>query len=126
MKLKKWAIKVVGGIYKNLIQGDVKKQQETQKNNQLNKLEEIDKNLKDLLGFVRYLNQRGFKNRHERKTFWTKVAKGEPLFENVIEKLCNGYAKEMENIKNPKVQEQAKKDVKILEKQNVDKINQSI
>jgi len=119
MKLKKWAIKVVGGIYKNLIQGDVKKQQETQKNNQLNKLEEVDKNLKDLLGFVKYLNQRGFRNRQERKTFWTKVSKGEPLFENVIIRLTEGYAKEMENIKNPKVQEtkeQAQKDIKEITK----------
>jgi hypothetical protein len=58
--------------------------QEAKKRIDDKKLEEAGDKLKALYEFVRFINEKCVRNRHERKTFWRNVSEGRPLVEETI------------------------------------------
>lgn len=58
--------------------------QEAKKRIEDKKLEEAGDKLKALYEFVRFINEKCVRNRHERKTFWRNVSEGRPLVEETI------------------------------------------
>jgi hypothetical protein len=46
---------------------------------------------RSLLEFVNWMNTRGFANRHVRKDFWSRVARGERVLEAQLEDMIRKY-----------------------------------
>ena len=90
-----------------------KKAKGIQKQIQDKKLEEAGDKLKALYEFVKFINEKCLKNRHERKSFWRNVSEGHPLVENTILDMIRKRGVKEESIKaiseaKFKAQEQAK------------------
>jgi len=63
------------------------------------KLEEATEKLKALYEFVRFINEKCVRNRHERKTFWRNVSEGHPLVEETIVNVLRRMGVKEESIK---------------------------
>jgi len=63
------------------------------------KLEEATEKLKALYEFVRFINEKCVRNRHERKTFWRNVSEGRPLVEETIINVLRRMGVKEESIK---------------------------
>jgi hypothetical protein len=63
------------------------------------KLEEAGDKLKALYEFVRFINEKCVRNRHERKTFWRNVSEGRPLVEETIINVLRKMGVKDESIK---------------------------
>ena len=73
--------------------------QSVQKKIQDKKLEEATEKLKALYEFVRFINEKCVRNRHERKTFWRNVSEGHPLVEETIINVLRRMGVKEESIK---------------------------
>jgi len=74
----------------------------TQKRIQDEKLDQALTQLKALYDFVKFLNEKAFKNRHERKTFWLNVANGTNILETTLMDLMEKYGAKKESIEELK------------------------
>ena len=72
---------------------------EAQKKIQDEKLKEAGDKLKALYEFVRFINEKCVRNRHERKTFWRNVSEGRPLVEETIINVLRRMGVKEESIK---------------------------
>ena len=72
---------------------------EAQKKVQDEKLKEAGDKLKALYEFVRFINEKCVRNRHERKTFWRNVSEGRPLVEETIINVLRRMGVKEESIK---------------------------
>lgn len=70
-----------------------------QKKIQDKKLEEAGDKLKSLYEFVRFINEKCLRNRHERKSFWRNVSEGQPLVEDTIINVLRRMGVKEESIK---------------------------
>jgi len=73
--------------------------QEAKKRIDDKKLEEASDKLKALYEFVRFINEKCVRNRHERKTFWRNVSEGQPLVEETIVNVLRRMGVKEESIK---------------------------
>ena len=73
--------------------------QDAQKKVQDEKLKEASDKLKALYEFVRFINEKCVRNRHERKTFWRNVSEGQPLVEETIINVLRKMGVKEESIK---------------------------
>ena len=73
--------------------------QEAKKRIEDKKLEEAGDRLKQLYEFVRFINEKCVRNRHERKTFWRNVSEGRPLVEETIINVLRRMGVKEESIK---------------------------
>ena len=73
--------------------------QEAKKRIDDKKLEEASDKLKALYEFVRFINEKCVRNRHERKTFWRNVSEGQPLVEETIINVLRRMGVKEESIK---------------------------
>jgi len=80
------------------LNGQRAKQQGQQKIINDKKLEEVGTRLKQLEAFVKFLDEKVFANKHERKSFWNAVADGQPVLEDTIKKLLVKYGVKQETI----------------------------
>jgi len=71
-----------------------------QKGVQDKKLKEAVDKLKALYEFVKFINEKCVRNRHERKTFWRNVAEGRPLVEETILNVLRRMGATEESIKS--------------------------
>ncbi len=81
----------------------------TMKTTKKKKLTEEDKkkvefvqDMKRLLGFVTWLNTKGFKSRRERKHFWRNVCEGRSVMEETLNNLIELYSKKDKRPNPPK------------------------
>jgi hypothetical protein len=63
------------------------------------KLEETADRLKALYEFVKFINEKCVRNRHERKVFWRNVSEGHPLVEDTIINVLRRMGVKEESIK---------------------------
>jgi hypothetical protein len=87
------------------------KAQKIQKQLKDAKLEEAGAKLKQLYEFVKFINEKGFRNRNDRKAFWNNVEKGQPLIEEHLLHLLRQYGVQEESlnaIKNAKYRAEKK------------------
>jgi hypothetical protein len=56
-------------------------------------------NLNALYDFVKFLNEKGFKNRHDRKQFWQDVMDGKPVIAGTLNRTLQAYGVKSETIK---------------------------
>jgi flagellar biosynthesis GTPase FlhF len=75
-----------------------KKQQEEKKKINDEKLKEAGARLKQLAEFVQFLNEKAFRNRHERKAFWRDVQDGKPVMEETLKNILRRYGVKEETI----------------------------
>ena len=80
------------------LNGQRAKQQGAQKAINDKKLEEVGTRLKQLEAFVKFLDEKVFANKHERKSFWNSVADGTPVLEDTIKKLLVQYGVKQETM----------------------------
>ena len=80
------------------LNGQRAKQQGQQKAINDKKLEEVGTRLKQLEAFVKFLDEKVFANKHERKSFWNAVADGQPVLKDTITKLLVRYGVKQETI----------------------------
>ena len=73
--------------------------QDAQKKIQDKKLEEASEKLKALYEFVRFINEKCVRNRHERKSFWKNVSEGRPMVEDTIINVLRRMGVKEESIK---------------------------
>lgn len=73
--------------------------QEAKKRIDDKKLKEAGDKLKALYEFVRFINEKCVRNRHERKTFWRNVSEGRPLVEETIINVLRRMGVKEESIK---------------------------
>ena len=73
--------------------------QEAQKKVQDEKLKEASEKLRALYEFVRFINEKCVRNRHERKNFWRNVSEGQPLVEETIINVLRKMGVKEESIK---------------------------
>ena len=95
--------------------------QETQKKIQDKKLEEATEKLKALYEFVRFINEKCVRNRHERKTFWRNVSEGRPLVEETIVNVLRRMGVKEESIKaitDAKVKAQEQREAQEMARKN--------
>ena len=76
-----------------------KKSQVINKQIQDKKLEDAGNNLKGLYEFVKFINEKALKNRHERKTFWRNVSNGQPLVETTLLNMLRQYGVKEASVK---------------------------
>lgn len=76
-----------------------KKQNEAKKKLQDEKLKEVYTRLKQLDEFVKFLNEKAFANRHERKAFWRDVQDGRPVIEETLKRILSRYGVKDETMK---------------------------
>ena len=88
----------IGQLCAMYLNGQRAKQQGAQKVINDKKLEEVGRNLKQLEAFVKFLDEKVFANKHERKAFWSAVADGQPVLEDTIKKLLAKYGVKQETI----------------------------
>lgn len=88
----------IGQVCAWYLNGQRSKQQGAQKKIQDKKLEEVYTRLKMLESFVKFLDEKVFANKHERKAFWNSVADGQPVMEETIHKLLERYGVKKETI----------------------------
>ena len=103
------------------LNGKNKKQTETKKKIQDKKLEEASNKLKSLYEFVRFINEKCLRNRHERKTFWRNVSEGQPLVENTIINVLRQMGVKEESIKaitDAKVKAQEQREAQEIARKN--------
>jgi len=99
------------------------------KKQQLNdeKLKEVYTRLQQLASFVKFLHEKVFVNRHERKAFWKDVQDGKPVMEDILKRLLERYGvkketmeelerRKQESIKQRQEKEEANR--KRMEEQN--------
>ncbi len=84
--------KIITNLYIKIIQRKQKKEQTKKLTEQEKQKAVIYKQLKELYSFVTWLNTKGLKNRHQRKAFWRAVRQGEPVIEDVLNRLISKYA----------------------------------
>jgi len=72
---------------------------DVQKKEQDKKLVEASDKLKSLYEFVRFINEKCLKTRHERKTFWRNVSEGQALVESTIINVLRQMGVKEESIK---------------------------
>ena len=78
------------------------------------KLKEVYNRFKQLNEFVKFLNEKAFSNRHERKAFWKDVQDGKPVLEATLKRILTQYGvkaetmAELETRKNAKLDEMKK------------------
>lgn len=75
-----------------------KKQNDEKKKLQDEKLKEVYNRLKQLESFIKFLNEKAFTNRHERKAFWRNVIDGQPVLEDTLKKVLSRYGVKDETI----------------------------
>jgi hypothetical protein len=75
-----------------------KKQQEKKQKINDDKLKEVYTRLKQLESFVKFLNEKAFANRHDRKAFWRDVEDGKPVMEDTLKRLLERYGVKKETI----------------------------
>lgn len=98
------------------------KKQEVKKKIEDKKLEEVITRLKQLAEFIKFLNEKAFQNRHEKKKFWRDVQDGLPVMEDTIKRILSRYGvkdetiEELEKRKAEKLQTQ-EETIKKQEKQ---------
>ena len=95
--------------------------QEIQKKIQDKKLEEATEKLKALYEFVRFINEKCVRNRHERKTFWRNVSEGHPLVEETIVNVLRRMGVKEESIKaitDAKVKAQEQREAQEMARKN--------
>jgi len=74
------------------------------------KLKEAYTRLKHLYEFVKFLNEKAFANRHERKAFWKDVQDDKPVIEDTLKRILERYGvkeetmAEIEKRKNEKIE----------------------
>jgi len=59
----------------------------------------FNQNMEQLRRFVSFLQKKGFSNRKQRKLFWQRVSKGEPVLENTIRDMMNRYGVNTNKVK---------------------------
>jgi len=85
------------------------------------KLEEATEKLKALYEFVRFINEKCVRNRHERKTFWRNVSEGHPLVEDTIVNVLRRMGVKEESIKaitDAKVKAQEQREAQEMARKN--------
>jgi hypothetical protein len=85
------------------------------------KLEEATEKLKALYEFVRFINEKCVRNRHERKTFWRNVSEGHPLVEETIVNVLRRMGVTEESIKaitDAKVKAQEQREAQEMARKN--------
>ena len=85
------------------------------------KLEEATEKLKALYEFVRFINEKCVRNRHERKTFWRNVSEGHPLVEETIVNVLRRMGVTEESIKaitDAKVKAQEQREAQEIARKN--------
>lgn len=99
-----------------------KERKETQKKIEDEKLHEAIAQLKSLYGFVKFLNEKAFKNRHERKNFWRSVEDGQNVMESTIITVLERYGVKPESIEELKKRREEKiKQAEELQKKQEEK-----
>jgi len=81
------------------LNGRSKKQAEVKKKIQDEKLKEVYTRLKQLEEFIKFLNEKAFANRGERKRFWKDVLEGKPVIEDTLKRILSRYGVKDETIK---------------------------
>jgi hypothetical protein len=85
------------------------------------KLEEAGDKLKALYEFVRFINEKCLRNRHERKIFWRNVSEGHPLVEDTIINVLRKMGVKEESIKaitDAKVKAQEQREAQEMARKN--------
>jgi len=80
------------------------------------KLEEAGDKLKSLYEFVRFINEKCLRNRHERKVFWRNVSEGHPLVEDTIINVLRKMGVKEESVQAV-IQEKIKTQVQVKTKE---------
>jgi len=96
------------------------------KKQQLNdeKLKEVYTRLQQLASFVKFLHEKVFVNRHERKAFWKDVQDGKPVMEDILKRLLERYGvkketmEELERRKQESIKRKEEANRKRMEEQN--------
>jgi hypothetical protein len=92
-------MKLISDFCKWYMGRQMKVAQQVQKKIQDKKLEEAGAKLKDLYEFVKLVNEKILRNRHERKTFWRNVEEGRPMVEDTLLNLLRNLGVKEESIK---------------------------
>jgi hypothetical protein len=88
----------IGQLCAWYLNGKRVKQQGAQKIINDKKMEEVGKLLKSLQEFIKFLDEKVFANKHERKAFWNSVSDGLPVLEETIEKMMLQYGVKQETV----------------------------
>lgn len=92
------------------LNGRNKKQNEAKQKLNDEKLKEVYTRLKQLEEFIKFLNEKAFASRHERKAFWRDVLEGKPVIEDTLKRILTRYGvkddtmKELEKRKLEKIE----------------------
>lgn len=91
-------------LYKFSMERKMKKKKNREVTEQEKKRKQFHHHFIQLKDFVKWLNEKGFSNRSQRKLFWKSLEKGNPVMENILNNLIKRYApkKEEDNGKNKK------------------------
>ena len=115
-----------------MVQWYLKKQQkekkETQKKIEDVKLHEAIARLKALYSFAKFLNEKAFKNRHERKNFWRSVGNGQNVMESTIINVLERYGVKPESIVELKKRKEDKirQNEELIKKQKEDQQKKNV
>ena len=99
VKTKGGSMKLIETLCRKYLNRKQKVAQEAKKRIDDKKLEEAGDKLKALYEFVRFINEKCVRNRHERKTFWRNVSEGRPLVEETIINVLRRMGVKEESIK---------------------------
>jgi len=100
-----------------------KEKKVTQKKIEDEKLQDAIRQLKSLYNFAKFLNEKAFKNRHERKNFWRSVSEGQNVMESTIINVLERYGVKPESIEELKKrkEEKIRQDEELRKKQEAPK-----